>query len=120
MSNVFTLDAMRAEAREKFAPVVIELSDDTNVELTSFLKLTKEDRKTVKASLESLNKIDEDDESDEAVDNVVEIISKIFSIIANKPSKLLRALEDDEPEVKLSMMTRILQSWLERAQVGEA
>ncbi|AGK87502.1 tail assembly chaperone [Mycobacterium phage HINdeR] len=120
MSNVFTLDAIKAEARKKFAPVTIGLSDDTNVELTSFIKLSKEDRKTVKGLLESLNDIEDEDESDEALDVVEETISKIFSLVANKPSKLLRALEDDEREVKLATMTKILQAWLEQAQVGEA
>ncbi|AGK87503.1 tail assembly chaperone [Mycobacterium phage HINdeR] len=118
MSNVFTLDAIKAEARKKFAPVTIGLSDDTNVELTSFIKLSKEDRKTVKGLLESLNDIEDEDESDEALDVVEETISKIFSLVANKPSKLLRALEDDEREVKLATMTKILQAWLEQAQVG--
>ncbi|AJD82444.1 tail assembly chaperone [Mycobacterium phage Sheen] len=121
MSNVFTLDALAAEARKKFAPVVIGLSDDSEVKLTSFLKLEKEDRKMVKAALDSLNEIDEDDDSDDALETVIETISKIFSVIANKPSKLLRALDDEEDrEVRLSVMTRILHAWLEQAQVGEA
>ncbi|BBC53827.1 putative tail assembly chaperone [Mycobacterium phage PP] len=120
MSNVFTLDALRDEARKKFAPVKIGLSDDTEVELTSLLKLSREDRKTVKAALDAISELEDDEDNDSTVDDLIDLLEKIYTVVASKPAKLLRAFEDDDREVKLAMMFRVLSAWLEQAQVGEA
>ena len=41
MSNVFTLDALRAETIRRYAPTVIDLGGGSEVELSSILRLSE-------------------------------------------------------------------------------
>lgn len=119
-SNVFTLDAMREATKKKFAPVKIGLSDGSSVELRSSLKLSKEDRKAVSAALGEFNELDVEDEDETTIELAVEAISRIFNLIADKPAKLLKDLDDSDLLVKLSLMTDVLLLWAKETQLGEA
>lgn len=119
-SNVFTLDNLRAETKKRFEPVKIGLSDGSEVELSSLLRLPKKDRETVVAALEEVNEIDTDSEDTSDLETVVEVISKIFNAIADKPVKLLKELDDPDLMVKITLMTEVLNVWARATQLGEA
>lgn len=125
MSNVFTLDSLREETRNKFAPVKIGLSDGTEVELQSLLKLTKASREVVLKTVEDLQLLregeGEDDLSPEERELLIESLATIFTTVAKADAdKLISELHDDDQDVQISMMTSVLSEWMKRAQVGEA
>ena len=118
--NVYTLDAIREETRKKFAPFVIGLSDDTQVELRSLLRLSAEGRKTVSTALKAIHGVEVEDDDDAGLEALVEQISKVFNVIADKPAKLLRELDDPELDIKVALMTDVLSHWAKATQLGEA
>jgi len=120
MSNVFTLDSLREETKRKFAPFKIGLSDGSEVTLASALRLSADDRKAVQKGFEEVNSLKEEDDSPEAMDRVIEAISKVFYAIADKPSKLISDLDDDDQLVKVALMSRVLAAWAKETQLGEA
>ena len=120
MSNVFALDALREETKKQFEPFVLGLTDGSQCELRSTLRLSKDDRKTVKDSLEVLQDLDTDDDSPEALDRVIEVISKVFYAVADKPAKLLADLQDSDKLIQVALMTKVLSAWMEGTEAGEA
>ena len=128
MSNAFTLDALRQETINRYAPTVVELSDGSKVELKSIMKLGKKDRDFVMESISKINEIDtsgEDDEDDEEVVDawaveVIAAVSKILKVISNHPRKLLGELDHEDPQVKANLYTAVLTEWIGKSQVGEA
>jgi Zn-finger domain-containing protein len=126
MSNVFTLDSLRQETERKFAPVKIGLSDGSQVEMLSILRLGKKSRDSVLATIEDMRSISNDETAadeltDEENELLIESISDIFrTIVASKADKLLAELDGDDLLVKISLMMSVLTTWLEGAQVGEA
>lgn len=121
MSNVFTLDSLREETERKFAPVRIVLGDKSEVELSSLLRLSKDERADVLAALEKVSELEEgDDDNDESLEAVVEAIARIFNAIADKPAKLLRELDGPDVKVKLTLMSSVLTEWAKATQLGEA
>lgn len=120
MSNVFTLASLREETEKKFAPFVIGLSDGSQCELKSTLRLAADARKAVKGSLDELSKLDSEDESNDALDKITELISKIFYELADKPAKLLSDLHDADKQVQVALMSRVLTAWMGDTEAGEA
>ncbi len=124
MSNVFTLDALREETINKYAPTKIELPDGSSVELKSILRLKKKAREEVLAAVEDINSNEEDEEDEDSLDEwselVVESVSKVFRLIASSPRKLIAELEHDDPQVKASLYTAVLTKWIGNSQLGEA
>lgn len=120
MSNVFSLDSLREETRKKFAPFKVALSDGSEVELKSLLRLEKDQRQVVIDSLQQVRDLDVDEDDDTGLELLVEEISKIFNVLTNKPAKLLKDLDDPDLEVKVSLMTGVLQQWAKVTQLGEA
>lgn len=124
MSNVFTLDAMRDAIVNRYAPTVIDLGDGESVELKSMLKLRSKDRDAVVAAIGDVNALEYDDEDEESIiewsEAVVEICSKVFRLIASSPKRLINALDHEDPEVKASLFTQVLTTWVGKSQLGEA
>lgn len=120
MSNVFTLDKFREETRRRFAPFTIELSDGSEAQMVSVLRLSADDRKTVRDALGSLGDSDGEDESPEALDRLVELISRVFQALSDRPAELLADLHDDDLAIKVALMSRVLSAWAEETQLGEA
>jgi hypothetical protein len=118
--NVFTLDALREESRKKFAPVQVGLSDESNVELRSILRLGKDDRKQVVAALGVINDLDIESDNEDDLELVVEQISKVLNVVCDKPAKLLKELDDPELLIKVDLMTSVLNRWARETQLGEA
>jgi hypothetical protein len=116
----YSLDDIREQTRKKFQPFKITLSDKSEVTLASALKLSKDDRKTVSTALEDFNALTPEQDDPESLDLVVEVLSRIFTLVADKPAKLLKDLDDDDPMVKVMLMTKVLVAWVEETQLGEA
>jgi hypothetical protein len=121
VSNVFSLDSLREAARKKYEPVRFGLSDGSEVLLKSLFKLEKPKRQTVVDAIEQIKGLDvEDDDEDAGLELLVEEISKIFNAVADKPAKLLKDLDDPDLEIKVSLMTEVLNLWAKETQLGEA
>ncbi|AER50258.1 tail assembly chaperone [Mycobacterium phage Jeffabunny] len=129
MTNVFTLDALRAETKKKYAPVLIGISDDLVVELKPLLKLGQKTREKVVDAvkeMEDLPEIDEDDEdaeemAEEASELACEVIAKVFRLIATHPKKLIAALDEEtDPQIRAELYAAVLRTWTRETQLGEA
>ena len=126
MSNTFSLDSFRAEVTKKFSPVVVELSDETEVELKALLRLGEKDRKAVVASLKDITdlKSDDEEEDDELIEEYSELIcdavAKVLKVIASSPRKLLAELDHEDPRIKAALHTGVIEQWMSGAQLGEA
>ncbi|APC43176.1 tail assembly chaperone [Mycobacterium phage Jaan] len=125
MSNVFTLDSLREETLRRYAPTKIELSDGSQVELKSVLKLKKKAREAVQEALKEIDNLDElagdedDEESDaELAEIVCEAIAKIIRLICTTPRKLLAELEHEDPQIKANLYTAVLTKWIGETQLG--
>lgn len=113
MSNVFTLDSMREEADNEFAPMKVEVGADT-VSLRSILRLNKKNRETVMGLLRDMNS-EEKSGGLEDIDRIVGSIEKVIELVADNPKPLLKAADGD-----FAILKNILESWVEATQVGEA
>jgi len=123
MTNTLTLDDIRREAERRYAPVEIELTDGSTVELKPLLKLKKLEREEVSKILTELGDLeaDEDEVDDEEIgDLICDAVAKIFRMVCDKPKRLLAELDHEDPEIKASMYTSVLNQWIGVTQVGEA
>lgn len=127
LSNTFTLDALRNETIKKFAPVIIGLSDGSEVELKSLLRLGEKRRKAVLSILEDVQALnggtaneDSDDLDPDEAALLIESISKILEIIVTNSAQLLKELDHPDLLIKVSIMTEVLNRWIGGAQLGEA
>lgn len=88
--------------------------------MSSALKLPKDGRNAVSKALEEVASLQEEEDTPEALDSLVESMSKIFNVICDKPAKLLKDLDDDDPHVMVALMSRVLSEWAKETQLGEA
>jgi len=126
MSNIFTLDSLREETERRYAPLVVELSDGSSVELKSLLRLRKKERDEVVEALNALSDYedDPDDDEDEAIqawsDLATDACGRIYRIIVKGSTKKLFAdLDDDDPTIKANLYTALLNHWVSESQLGE-
>lgn len=121
MGNVFTLDSLREEVEKEFAPVKISLPDGTKVTLRSLVRLNKKDREAVLSALDDLDDArSQDYESEEGkaadgVDKLAAAAAKVLTLVSDNGKALVRALNGD-----LALTMKVLESWMEATQVGEA
>lgn len=120
MSNVFTLESLKEETKRKFDPFKLKLSDGTEVTLSSALRLGKDNRKVVSKALEEVSTLQDEEDTPEALESLVEAISRIFTAVCDKPQKLLSDLHEDDLDIKVALMSRILAAWAKETQLGEA
>ncbi|QHJ86534.1 tail assembly chaperone [Mycobacterium phage Mabel] len=124
MSNVLKLDAIREETVRRFSPLPVELSDGSVVELKPLLKLGEKAREEILAVVDEIKDIEEpeDDEDQEAVEAYVEAVvdkvAKVLKLVANKPKRLLAELDHEDPQVKVTLHTQLITSWIRRTQLG--
>lgn len=118
MSNLFTLDSLREEVEKEFAPVEIGLSDGTKVVLRSLIRCDEKTRKAVTAELEGFNELTGDDENEdpEKVEKLVTTASNVLRLVAGSDGrKLIKELDGD-----IHLILKVLQTWMEATQPGEA
>lgn len=111
------LEDIKAAARKKFEPFVLELEDGSKVALRALLTVSEAARQRVKDAIEDINSLE--GEGTDALELVVEAISKIFTEVADKPTKLLAELHDEDLQVRVHMLTEVLTSWAKETKLGE-
>lgn len=119
MTNTFTLEELRAETTRQFAPFTIGMSEGAVCNLRSVLRLSADERKTVKNLLDKLGRV-EDVDSAEELDGIVEIASQIIYVVADKPAKLLADLQDSDRHIHVALLSKVLSAWMETTEAGEA
>ena len=121
MTNVFKLDDVRAEAERRYAPTVVEVSDGSTVELRSLLRLGAKQREKVLATVDEINEMKDDEEDEDfASELVVDVITRIIETIADKPKKLMKELDHEDPVIRANLYMRVLSTWMRSTQLGEA
>lgn len=121
MANLFTLDKLREDVSKEFAPVKIGLSDGTEVTLRNLLRLGKKDRETVLEKLKVLESVGEKKDDDEAkttiedLDRLAEAGNDILLLVADHGRKLVKELDGD-----FALILRVVETWMEATQPGEA
>lgn len=119
MSNVFTLDALRADIEREFAPVRIALSDAESVVLRNLMRLAKKERDQVLALLTELEPLTTAEASDAStMERVADIAGQILALVSDDKTlgrKLLGSVKDD-----VTLVLRLFQKWMEATQPGEA
>lgn len=130
MSNVFTLDSLREELENEYAPFKFEANGELYV-LQSLLRVNKERRARVLDAMKSLRPEDEEgqetdgkvdvDLSDEDLDEdaVLAAVKTILSSVVDGPDGRGKAMVDLLGD-DLLMHMRLLQKWQEATQPGEA
>lgn len=114
MGNVFTLDSLREEIENEFAPVSIPLSDGSAVVLRNLLRLDKKVRDKAMVHMKAM-KVDPDDE-DADLEPVMDHMREVIKLAAESGGvKLIREIGDDE-----LLLQRLFQRWMESTQPGEA
>lgn len=120
MASTFTLDSLRDELDNEFAPCKIALKDGSEVVLRNILRLDQGVRKTVLDGLGALQlaSSDDDDETKKAdeVSTLIEKATEILVLVAGTGGrKLAKELDGD-----LYLILKVLNIWIGDTQVGEA
>jgi hypothetical protein len=117
MSNVFSLDALRAEVDEEFVPFKVTLADGSEVVLRSLIRLSDKTREAVLAALDALKGTQGDSEGESTgVDKMAEAATKIVELVADSNGKkLVREIDGD-----LATLLHVIKKWMETTQLGEA
>src|SRR5690606_14561167 len=108
MTNSYSLDDLKRDLDREFAPVTIQVGDDSVV-LRNLMRMNKKDRDAVLEALNELDKLDpEQDEQNMSVEEMSVITSAldtVFEKIAadGKGKKLVAAIDGD-----LALSMRIL------------
>ncbi len=112
-NNVWTLDAMREELENEYAPMTIDIGREEIV-LQSLMRIDKLDRDAV---IERMREMEGDDENDLSEDETIEAVKFITRRVTadGKAERLIRALGDD-----LLLYMKVMQKWQEATQPGEA
>jgi len=115
MANTVTLDSIRAAANAKYGSYDIAVDESTTVKLRNPLRLSKDERATLRELQERINA--EPEEGQEAEDQGDLMAEAIRLVADHKPSanKMLREIGDD-----LAVLVQIFEGYIEGAQVGEA
>ena len=109
MTNVFTLDSLRAEADKEFSPFKLPLSDGTSVTLRNFLRLNEKTRDAVLAAVEGLN-------SDGDIKEKISSATKIVELVSDaNGKKLIKEIDGD-----LALLLQVIKVWMGETQLGEA
>lgn len=111
MSNVYTLDDLRASLEKKYAPVEID-----GVVLRNVMRLSKDERKTVLDAVAQVNN-DGDEQESRDLDVLLDHIKTVITVVGEgtKGAGLAKKVGDD-----LALGMEILRIWSEATQPGEA
>ena len=115
MSNVFSLDSLREEVANEFAPLKIALSDGTETVLRNLLRLNEKTRTEVLDTIRGMKLEEDEEESEDRVKQLTENVARVLELISDKGKKFVRELDGD-----LLLMMKVLNRWMEESQLGEA
>lgn len=118
MSNVYTLDALKADLDREFAPLKIELGGEQLV-LRNLMRVGKTEREAVLAALKVVEESNVSEE-DASLDDLSELGDQIELILKTvvadgKGAKLVSAIGGD-----IALSTKLIELWVEATQPGEA
>jgi len=115
MANMVTLDSIRAAAERKYGTYNIEVEEGVVAKLRNPLRLSKDERKQLKALQDRIN--DEPAEGEEREDQEDLLAEAIRLVAEHVPTanKLLRQVGDD-----LAVLAEIFEGYSAGAEVGEA
>lgn len=125
MSNVYTLDTLKADLDKEFAPLQIDVGGE-NLTLRNLMRVNDKDREAVLGALKTVEEYstseDEDSEEDEErsaeeIAAVSAAITTIFTAVTanGKGRKLVESIDGD-----LMLGMKIMELWTEATQPGEA
>ena len=122
MSNTFTLDSVREEIENEFAPVVVDLSDGSQVTLRGLLRINKKSRERAMEALKALNGPGESasegsatEQSFDSITRISDAVENLIREVADRPEPLIEALDGD-----VHVGLRLVNRWIDQTQPGEA
>jgi len=110
MSNVITVDAIRAEVDQQYAPVTIGLSDGSETVLKNILRLSKTTREVVLEEVKAIQ-----DAANTETEVLADHVANIIDLVSDNGQALLNELDGD-----LALLMKILEVWMDKTQLGEA
>lgn len=121
MSNVYTLETLKADLDREFAPLVVELGGKRII-LRNLLRINDSDRTAVMAALDKIQTDESDteennDRSAEEVSAMTEAVNTVLQHVCsdNMGDQLVKYIDGD-----LMLAMKILEMWTEATQPGEA
>lgn len=116
MGKVFSLDSLREELDNKYAPVKVDVDGDVVV-LRNLLRLPEKERNTAVELMTEVDKLSEGEETAETMTRTHEAVREVLRLVAadGKGDKLVSALGDD-----LALAMELVRVWGEATQPGEA
>lgn len=120
MSNSYSLDDLKRDLDKEFAPVEIQVGNETVV-LRNLMRIGEKEREAVLAALNEMDKVDPEREeqelSPEEMATLTGAVNLILETVADKGKgkKLVAAINGD-----LALAMRVLEKWIEATQPGEA
>jgi len=121
MTNILSLDQLRADIEREFAPVKVALSDGTEVTLRNLLRLPKKEREkivTLLNTLDGFSDANEDTDESELLEQTLGVAHQILHTLSDSAAKgkqLVKELGDD-----MVLVMKVLEAWMEATQPGEA
>lgn len=115
MSNVYTLDNLKSDLDNEFAPVEIDLGNGKTVVLRNVMRMSKAERAQAMAAIEATQTIDTN--TADGVDAMLDALKELLVVVAkdNTGKALVAAIGDD-----LALAMKIMGIWSEGTQSGEA
>jgi hypothetical protein len=116
MGKIFTLDSLREELDNKYAPFQIEVGGEVLV-MRNLLRLPEKERGAAMDALTAADKESQEEESAESIAKLEESLRTVISLVTadGKGQKLVDAIGDD-----LALKIEIVQAWGAATQPGEA
>lgn len=115
MSNIFTIEDLKAEIETRYAPLVFKVGDQ-EFTLQSLLMVDEKVRAEVQNRLKSLTE-SADDKQEVSEADTIEVLKFVLSSVTRdrKGAALCRALGNS-----LVMYSTLMEKWQEATQPGEA
>lgn len=112
MGNVFTLDSLKEELQERYAPFEFEAEGNT-FQIRNLLRLGKKDRDLIKQKVEVISSEGEDADEDE----MLAACQDIFKVATadSKGAQLVKTVGDD-----ILLNIKLFEHWMEATGLGEA
>jgi hypothetical protein len=117
MSNVYTLETLRADLDKQFAPLQLDLGNGV-LTLRNLMRIDESERKAVLEAIDSIQDGDDDDEKTaEQLEQTSAALNTVFQIVTadGKGQTLVDQIDGD-----LMLSMKVLELWTEATQPGEA
>lgn len=116
MDQGVTLDGLRQEASKRYADYPVRMDEHTTVVLRAPLRLSSEDRMSLRRMQTSISDMQDDPEYSDA--HLLEVLRNMIRTVADNRERaqvLVDAIGDD-----LAVLQTLFEDYSERTQAGEA